>query len=147
MLALMLSIARFLLVHIGLPWLSELGRYSELQRQRVHEWIDDKNCDEGLDPEKAEAASDVFIERLESTTRVGAKDRRQHEATVIHMAADGADRVERPAQLHAAKSADASVRPISLTCACYRAKSVNFGRPTLDPVFRHIFPQVAQFGS
>jgi hypothetical protein len=65
--ALMFPIARFLLTRIGLPWLSELGRYSELQRRRVHEWIDDKHRDEGVNPEQAEAASDALIERLEST--------------------------------------------------------------------------------
>lgn len=39
--ALMFPIAQFLLARIGLPWLSELGRYSEMQRQRVHEcrWL------------------------------------------------------------------------------------------------------------
>ena len=66
--ALMFPIAQFLLTRIGLPWLSELGRYSELQRQRVHEWIDESHRDEGFDPEHAEAASDALIERLESTT-------------------------------------------------------------------------------
>lgn len=65
---LMFPIVQYLLTRIGLPWLSELGRYSELQRQRVHQWIDDKHRDEGLDPEQAEAASDALIERLESTT-------------------------------------------------------------------------------
>lgn len=65
---LMFPIARFLLARIGLPWLSELGRYSEMQRQRVHDWIDDKYRDEGLDPDEAEAATDTLIDRLESTT-------------------------------------------------------------------------------
>jgi hypothetical protein len=66
--ALMFPIARFLLTRIGLPWLSELGRYSELARRRVHEWIDERYRDEGFDPEAAEAASDALIERLEATT-------------------------------------------------------------------------------
>lgn len=71
--ALMFPIARFLLTRIGLPWLSELGRYSELARQRVHEWIDAKYREEGFDPEQAEAASDALIERLESTTDQSAR--------------------------------------------------------------------------
>ncbi len=71
--ALMFPIARFLLTHVGLPWLSELGRYSELQRRRVHEWIDSKYRDEGFDPEEAESASDALIERLEATTDTSAR--------------------------------------------------------------------------
>lgn len=72
--ALMFPIVRFLLTRIGLPWLSELGRYSELQRQRVHDWIDTRYRDEGFDPEQAEAVSDRLIEQLESTTDLGARD-------------------------------------------------------------------------
>ncbi len=66
--ALMFPIAKHLLTQFALPWLSELGRYSELQRQKVHEWIDEKYRDEGFDPQQAEAASDALIERLELTT-------------------------------------------------------------------------------
>ncbi|MEO8497611.1 MAG: hypothetical protein ABI614_21295 [Planctomycetota bacterium] len=66
--ALMFPVVKYLLMRIGLPWLAELGRYSELQRQRVHEGIDDKYREEGFDPEQAEAASDALIEHLESTT-------------------------------------------------------------------------------
>lgn len=71
--ALIFPIARFVLTRIGLPWLSELGRYSELQRQRVHDWIDTRYRDEGFDPEQAEAVSDKLIEQLESTTDLGAR--------------------------------------------------------------------------
>ena len=66
--ALMFPVVKFLLTRIGLPWLSELGRYSELQRGRVHEWIDAKYREEAFDPQQAEAASDALIEQLESTT-------------------------------------------------------------------------------
>ncbi len=74
LIALMFPVARFLLTQIGLPWLSELGRYSELQRRRVHQWIDDRYRDEGFDPEQAEAASDALIERLEATTDRSARN-------------------------------------------------------------------------
>ncbi|MDA1052865.1 MAG: hypothetical protein O3C40_20625, partial [Planctomycetota bacterium] len=66
--ALMFPVVKLLLTRIGLPWLAELGRYSELQRQRLHEWIDDKYREEDLDPEQAEAASDALIAHLGSTT-------------------------------------------------------------------------------
>ena len=66
--ALMYPVVEYLLTHIGLPWLYELGRYSELQRTRVHRWIDEAYRDEGFDPDQAEAASDRLIAELESTT-------------------------------------------------------------------------------
>ena len=86
--ALMFPIARFLLTHIGLPWLSELGRYSELARRRVHEWIDAKYRDEGFDPEQAEAASDALIEQLESTTDQSARSAWQRLAELFAAAGD-----------------------------------------------------------
>jgi hypothetical protein len=71
--ALMFPIARYVLVNIGLPWLSELKRYSELQRQKVHAWIDECFLAEGLDPYVAEAASNAFCQELEQTTAADAR--------------------------------------------------------------------------
>jgi hypothetical protein len=71
--ALMFPVARYILSGFALPWLQEAKRYSELQRQKVHEWIDARYRDEGFDPEQAEAASDALIERLESTTDQSAR--------------------------------------------------------------------------
>ncbi len=61
-------IAKFVICEIGLPWLHELRRYSELQRQRVHDWIDSEYERQGFDPDQAEAASDALIEELEKTS-------------------------------------------------------------------------------
>ena len=74
LIAFMFPVLRYLLTRIGLPWLSEFGRYSELQRRRLHQWIDDRYRDEGFDPEQAEAVSDALIERLEATTDRSARD-------------------------------------------------------------------------
>jgi len=71
---LMFPIVRFLFTRIGPPWLMELGRYSELQRRRVHQWIDDCYRSEGFDPEQAEAVSDALMEHLESTTDESARN-------------------------------------------------------------------------
>jgi len=55
--ALMFPIVQYIVVQIGLPWLHELKRYSEVQRQKVHEWIDEQSRAEGLDPDAVEAAA------------------------------------------------------------------------------------------
>lgn len=71
--ALMFPIVRYLLTNVGLPWLHELKRYSELHRRKVHAWIDAKYREEGFDPDAAEAASTALIDRLEETTDLGAR--------------------------------------------------------------------------
>jgi hypothetical protein len=71
--ALMFPIVAYVVKNIGLPWLYELKRYSELQRSRVHQWIDERHRDEGFDPDAAEAASDALLEKLESTTNQTAR--------------------------------------------------------------------------
>ena len=71
--ALMFPIVRYIVVQIGLPWLYELKRYSELRRQKVHEWIDERSRAEGLDPDAAEAASEALCKELEQTTDASAR--------------------------------------------------------------------------
>ena len=80
---LMFPIVRYVLREIGLPWLHELRRYSELQRQRVHRWIDEEYEDYGFDPDEAEAASDALLDQLEQTTDAGARESWQQLATLI----------------------------------------------------------------
>ena len=65
---LMFPLVQFVLREIGLPWLHELRRFSELQRQRVHDWIDDQHHHHGFDPDEAEAASDALLAELERAT-------------------------------------------------------------------------------
>lgn len=56
-LVLLFPLTRFLLTEIGLPWLTTLKRYSELQRQRVESWIDNEAQSHGLNPDQVEVAS------------------------------------------------------------------------------------------
>jgi hypothetical protein len=61
-------IAQFILVRIGLPWLNELRRYSELHRQRFHDWIDGEYRKHDLDPDAAEAAGKKLLDDLQAVT-------------------------------------------------------------------------------
>ncbi len=71
--ALMFPLARYVLRSFVLPWLHELKRYSELQRQKFHAWIDEKYREEGFDPDAAEAAGDALMQELEQTTDADAR--------------------------------------------------------------------------
>jgi hypothetical protein len=66
-------VAQYVLTRIGLPWLYELKRYSELQRQKLHAWIDAQYREQGFDPDKAEAAGDALMQELEQTTAAAAQ--------------------------------------------------------------------------
>ena len=89
---LMFPIARYVLVHVGLPWLHEAKRYSELWRQKVHRWIDEQYEREGLDPDDAEAASEALREELEGITDTSA--RASWERLADRMSADEAAATE-----------------------------------------------------
>lgn len=71
--ALMFPIVKHVLTTIGLPWLHELRRYSELQRRKLHEWIDTECRKERIDPDAAEAASNALCEELERITDASAR--------------------------------------------------------------------------
>jgi hypothetical protein len=86
--ALMFPIVRYVLYAIGLPWLSELRRYSELQRQRVHDWIDTRYQQHGFDPDQAEAASTALLDELEQTTDQRARTSWQQLAALIEAKGD-----------------------------------------------------------
>jgi hypothetical protein len=86
--ALMFPIVKYLLTNIGLPWLQELKRYSELQRRKVHEWIDEKCRAEGFNPDAAEPASDALCEQLERTTDAAARASWDHLAELMKASPD-----------------------------------------------------------
>jgi len=71
--ALMFPLVKYVLTHIGLPWLHELKRISELQRQKLHQWIDQRYREEGFDPDAAEAAGDALCDELQATTDAEAR--------------------------------------------------------------------------
>ena len=72
-LVLLFPLARFLLTEIGLPWLTALKRYSEVQRQRVVRWIDSEARGHGLDPDQIEEASKRLMDELETSQDIGAR--------------------------------------------------------------------------
>ncbi len=72
-LVLMFPIARFILTQIGLPWLFEAKRYSDLWRLKFHEWVDTQYQKEGIDPDQAEAAGEALRKELEKITDPGTR--------------------------------------------------------------------------
>jgi hypothetical protein len=66
-------LVRYILIQIGLPWLSTLKRYSEAHRQRVDEWIDQQAISHDQDPDQIEAASRELMRELEQTNDVSAQ--------------------------------------------------------------------------
>lgn len=63
----LLPVVVFLVREVGMPWLYEGKRYSELWRAKFHEWIDNQYEKEGFDPDLTEAAGAELIEKLENT--------------------------------------------------------------------------------
>lgn len=71
--AVLFPVVVFVVKEIGLPWLHELKRYSELWREKFHNWVDEQYRKHGLDPEAAEAAGAALRRELESVTDGGAR--------------------------------------------------------------------------
>ena len=86
-LVLLFPLVRFLLMDIGLPWLVTLKRYSEVQRRRVEDWIDQHARSHGLDPDAIEAASRELMQELEQTK--GADARTQWELLADRLKQEG----------------------------------------------------------
>jgi len=72
-LAVMYPVVRYVLVAIGLPWLHEATRYSELWRLRTDRWLDNQYRLMDLDPQDAARASKLLRQELEATTDLGAR--------------------------------------------------------------------------
>jgi len=58
----------FIVNEIGLPWLYEAKRYSELWRLKLHDWIDEQYRKHGFDPATAEATTEALRHELEAIT-------------------------------------------------------------------------------
>jgi hypothetical protein len=58
----------FIVNDIGLPWLHEAKRYSELWRQKLDGWIDEQYRKQGLDPEIAKTTTEALRRELEAIT-------------------------------------------------------------------------------
>jgi len=66
-------VAVFIVKGIGLPWLHEAKRYSELWRQKFDRWIDTQYQKHGFEPDDAEAAGEALRRELEAITDTGAQ--------------------------------------------------------------------------
>src|SRR4051812_29597985 len=71
--AAMFPLVTFIVQEIGLPWLYEARRYSELWRAKFHDWIDTEYVKTGRDPDQAEKAGDALRGQLAKTTDPGVK--------------------------------------------------------------------------
>ena len=71
--AILFPVAVFMVRNIGLPWLHEASRYSELWRQKFHNWIDTKYREHGFDPDEVEAAGEALRSELEQITDASAQ--------------------------------------------------------------------------
>jgi hypothetical protein len=63
--AVIFPVAVFIVRNIGLPWLHEASRHSELWRLKFHEWIDTQYEKEGFDPDEAEVFGEALRVELE----------------------------------------------------------------------------------
>ena len=93
--ALMFPLVRYVLVHVGLPWLHAAKRWSDLYLTKVHGWIDERYREEGLDPDAAEAAADALCDELQSITEAEAQAAWERLAEMIR-ARDGPARDDLP---------------------------------------------------
>jgi len=71
--AVMFPLVSFVVQQIGLPWLYEARRYSELWRARFHDWIDTEYAQTGRDPDEIEKAGDALRLELAKVTDPGVK--------------------------------------------------------------------------
>lgn len=58
----------FAVMNIGLPWLHEAVRYSELWQQKFYIWVDEQYRRYKMDPEALEAAGVALRKELEAVT-------------------------------------------------------------------------------
>lgn len=86
--ALLFPVARFILTQVGLPWLHEAQRFSELHRQRFGQWIDETYRQYGLDPDEAEAAGNALCEELEQTTDQSVRAAWEHLTDLLKQSPD-----------------------------------------------------------
>lgn len=64
----------FVVKNIGLPWLHEAARYSELWRQKFHTWVDEQYRRHNMDPEALQAAGEALRKELEAVTEKEVKN-------------------------------------------------------------------------
>lgn len=86
-------VAVFIVRNIGLPWLHEASRYSELWRLKFHDWIDTQYKKQGFDPNQAEAFGEALREQLQATNDKAVRKAWERLCPLLK-AAEDADRVQ-----------------------------------------------------
>lgn len=71
--ALLFPVVSYIIKNFGLPWLHEAKRYSDLWRQKFHNWIDEQQRQHGLNPDEVEVAGQALVRELEAITDAGAQ--------------------------------------------------------------------------
>jgi len=66
--AIILPVTIFVVKEIGLPWLHEMKRYSDLWRLKFNKWIDQQYKKHGVDTDMVIRASKVLRKELEKIT-------------------------------------------------------------------------------
>ena len=66
--ALLFPVVQYIIKNIGLPWLHETKRFSELGRIKFSGWIDSLYDKQGINPQLAEKAGTALIDELEKVT-------------------------------------------------------------------------------
>ncbi len=87
--ALLFPIVKYILTHIGLPWLHEVTRYSELWRLKFHKWIDSQYEDDKIEIARVTAVSNALRQELESMTDASARESWERLAALIKNAKEG----------------------------------------------------------
>ncbi|MEW5922909.1 MAG: hypothetical protein AB1746_02880 [Candidatus Zixiibacteriota bacterium] len=71
--ALLFPVVSYIIRNIGLPWLHEAKRFSELWRIKFDKWIDGLYDQKGIPPELAEKAGNALRRELEAVTEKDAR--------------------------------------------------------------------------
>ena len=74
--AALLPVVTVVVKGVGLPWLYEAKRYTDIWRLKFHKWVDTQYRKHGLDPDAAEAAGEARREGVLAAARRPAQRRR-----------------------------------------------------------------------
>ncbi len=73
----------FIVKEIGLPWLHEVKRYSDLWRENFHAWVNLQYQEYGRDPVATKAAGDALRSELEKLVDDDVKKSWEHLAELL----------------------------------------------------------------
>jgi hypothetical protein len=73
----------FIIKRIGLPWLYEVARYSEIWRREFHDWVDAQARKHGIEPDELEKTGEALRKKLEDVTDKDAREAWERFAEVV----------------------------------------------------------------